>query len=208
MILKMRRMGHGRRLHVETGIEIHSDGRDGFVVCSPGAGQPAPVNYGSLALARDVAVIEIAIMRGLIAAAYVEAYKDDTARTDALIAVIVTEVAEIRAARPEGAIVNTLLFGAKASAQGGFLDVARRRLDRAKAILSGAEQVPAEADVEQARAQARMDFPIGTRVLLADDTRATIDALPNIEAETGRIFVGVRVGRAYFLRYVETLRKA
>lgn len=209
----------GVRRNAGTGIEIHSAKDDmGRTECTIyRTERDGSLSYwGSefgINAARALATERVETVRDEIADAYMEALRVEVAETDRLIAEIVEGVAKVAPsadASPASRVVKTLLSGARMSAQTGFVQVARERLARAVAILSGGETVVTDAQADAGQATYAKRLPVGTRVELTTGQRyglrAKIVREPVVWAEYNRCSVLVKIdGKGYTNEWCDSL---
>jgi hypothetical protein len=181
--------GTSIRRNVETGVEIHNDGADGYTVWTPArTGRDHTMNRPTLAEARALAILEVEWMRVLMTEAYDEAIE--------LISADVREGLADLAGHIGSKPVRTLLSGARASLDRGFVVVAYSRLARARAIIADPSLVPTNLEAAEALAATIDRMPVGSLVRVGGDRLARVEPGPNgdgafIEAETNRVLVPV-----------------
>lgn len=209
------------RTNAETGVEIRSDGADGYSVWRPVGRNHELSYYGgkrNLAEAREVATYYAEDAREQVAMDHADALEMDAAETARVVAEIVAAVeqAEARAAGcPAARAVKALLYGARISAEATYPHIwaaGRRRLARAQRILSGEEPIQSDAQADAEVEAFNRRNPAGTRVELTTveryGLRGTITERPaSIFAEDNRAAVMVKVdGKGYRIEWCDSLR--
>jgi hypothetical protein len=195
--------GRTVRTHVPTGLKVvttKTDRGTEFVFYAPRLDGKDVLGYWGEATTmsemRWMAEGKVAELLVNIEVAYDEALvalADDIADTEAEVGPLNSEV------------VRQGIAAARRSLAAGFPGAAARRLNRVHNMINGTEPLPSDAEVAARLAIAETTHAIGTKVRDAYLRRdAVVESGPRVEAETGRVFVGLRFSKGETItRYVE-----
>jgi hypothetical protein len=190
---------HKIRRNAETGIEIHGD-VDGYTVFR--TERDGTLSYWgderSLYHARILATEKVEMVREQIADDEAEAYEMALDMARELLAEVETQIGGHAAERALTTLCAAVTHGLKQTYTYLYVQALNERLAKVVAALDGTKPIIADADARAALAEAEATFPIGTAVSIdgVPTLGAVVDGGCSIDAETNKVFIFVRTGKA------------